>query len=566
MIAKIGLLAVLLLGMAHGPTRAGPLEDGLAAYHRRDFATALRHWRPLAEQGNANAQFNLGFMYGHGAGVSQSSADAMKWYRLAADQGLVDAQFNLGLMYQNGQGVPQNYPEAARWHRKAADQGHASAGVMMAIFFAEGRGVPQDDAVAMTWARWSAERGNADAQFIAGRGYQHGKGVGQDLAEAARWYRKAAEQGNADAQETLGRMYEYGEGVRRDGAEGLRWSRMAADQGHASAQYIIGLWHFTGRNVRQDYAEAARWYRKAAEQGHPVAQMGLAFLYESGDGVPQDFIQAHKWYNLSASQNMRERLAKRMTVAQIAEAQRLASAWQPRRKAVFDPNLPWEFEQAPAAELRLASTGSGFFVTLDGHVLTNAHVLKGCKTVQTRRADGDGAEARVVATSLGDDLALLKVEKRQATAVAFRNGPPARQGEGVTVYGFPLTGLLASTGNLTIGHLTALSGPRDDPRLLQISAAIQQGNSGGPVFDSRGNVVGVVVSKLDALAVAGATGDIPQNINFAIKASVATNFLEAQGIAYLLASGTAELATTAIVARARATTVRVDCLKPAFPR
>jgi TPR repeat protein len=104
--------ALLLVLSFNAPLAAGPWEDGSAAADRGDYATALRLWHPLADQGHADAQSNLGVMYDNGHGVPQNYAEAMKWYRLAANQGSANAQFNLGVMYANGHGVPQNYGEA----------------------------------------------------------------------------------------------------------------------------------------------------------------------------------------------------------------------------------------------------------------------------------------------------------------------------------------------------------------------------------------------------------------------------------------------------------------------
>jgi len=122
----IFLAALLMLSFA-APAAAGPFEDGIAAYDRGDFATALRLMRPLAEQGYASAQHNVGIIYGDGQGVPQDYAEAMKWFRKAAEQGDVTAQHNLGIMYANGQGVPQDYAEAMRGFRMAADKGNADA-------------------------------------------------------------------------------------------------------------------------------------------------------------------------------------------------------------------------------------------------------------------------------------------------------------------------------------------------------------------------------------------------------------------------------------------------------
>ncbi len=103
---KLGITAVLMLSFACG-VNAGVFEDGFAAIERGDYAAAYRLWKPLAEQGDADAQYNLGFMYGNGKGVPQDYREAVKWYRKAAEQGLAKAQSNLGFMYGNGKGVPQ---------------------------------------------------------------------------------------------------------------------------------------------------------------------------------------------------------------------------------------------------------------------------------------------------------------------------------------------------------------------------------------------------------------------------------------------------------------------------
>jgi TPR repeat protein len=104
-----GLVLILMLTTA---AAAGPYEDGVRAYQGGNYATALRLWRPLAEQGNALAQFNLGIMYRRGQGVPQDYAEAVKWNRLAAEQGDAEAQYNLGVSYHRGEGVPQDYVQA----------------------------------------------------------------------------------------------------------------------------------------------------------------------------------------------------------------------------------------------------------------------------------------------------------------------------------------------------------------------------------------------------------------------------------------------------------------------
>jgi S1-C subfamily serine protease len=140
---------------------------------------------------------------------------------------------------------------------------------------------------------------------------------------------------------------------------------------------------------------------------------------------------------------------------------------------------------------------------------------------------------------------------------AFKIG--ARVGEGVFAYGFPLAGLLSSSGNFTVGTIASVAGLGDDSRVMQISAPVQPGNSGGPLLDRSGNVVGVVVSKLNALQLAQFTQDLAQNVNFALKASIAANFLEANNIEIRSGSGSDPLDPTEIADRAKQFVVQITC-------
>ena len=143
----------------------------------------------------------------------------------------------------------------------------------------------------------------------------------------------------------------------------------------------------------------------------------------------------------------------------------------------------------------------------------------------------------------------------------FRIGALPRIGEKVVVYGFLLAGFLASSGNLVTGNLSALAGVRNDPRHYQITAPVQPGNSGGPLLDESGRVIGAIVSKLNAARVAKAVGDIPQNVNFAIKGSTAFSFLEANGVAPDFEMETAKKTTPSIAKEAQEFTVQIVCSK-----
>ena len=151
-------LLFLTLGTAWG----GAFEDGLAAAERKDYATAIKFWHPLAEQGHSSAQSNLGIMYANGHGVTQDYKEAVRLYKLAAEQGYAHAQFNLGYMYSEGQGVLQDYKEAVRLYGLAAEQGYARAQTNLGVMYANGQGVLQDYARAHMWYNLASSTGDAN--------------------------------------------------------------------------------------------------------------------------------------------------------------------------------------------------------------------------------------------------------------------------------------------------------------------------------------------------------------------------------------------------------------------
>ena len=176
------------------------------------------------------------------------------------------------------------------------------------------------------------------------------------------------------------------------------------------------------------------------------------------------------------------------------------------------------------------SSGTGFVVAPD-RVLTNQHVVGGCDRIFIRTHDGRTLPAVPPAkVDAGLDLALLAVPGDPGEILAFRGSPEVRRGESVIAYGFPLPGLLSSDPKLTRGEVNGLNGLGNNPGHYQISAEVQPGNSGGPLLDPQGHIVGVVVSKLHAGNIAKRTGDIPQNVNFAVKGSAAATFLRRAGI------------------------------------
>ena len=323
----------------------------------------VKWYRKGADQGDAQAQFNLGVCYSYGLGVAKDHVEAAKWYRKAAEQGKASAQFGFGGCYAEGECVAQDLDEAAKWYRKAAEQGYDGAKYHLNRL--------NDEVEAVKGYRKGADQGNPKAQFNLGNSYHLGRGVAKDAVEAAKWYRKAAEQGDAeaakslaslnrmtpskgtpatettvttldgvrvvitkkgnvtnvetvgkppaevkviqdlkakavkgdrDAQRDLAMAYGEGEGVAQDYTEAAKWFRKAAEQGDTISQYATGSMCEHGDGVAKDLVEALRWYRKAADQGYARAQFNVGNSYYHGSGVTRNYAEAIKWYRKSAEQ------------------------------------------------------------------------------------------------------------------------------------------------------------------------------------------------------------------------------------------------------------------------
>ena len=156
------------------------LKEGYDALIRKDYTTAMKEYRPLAERGNAEAQYRVGRMYEFGQGVPQDKTQGIAWVRKAAEQNHADAQQELGVIYATGDGVKQDDVQAVAWFRKSATQGDATAQYNLGLLYAKGQGVEKDLAQAIDWWRKSATQGNADAQFKLGLVYHTGQGVAKD--------------------------------------------------------------------------------------------------------------------------------------------------------------------------------------------------------------------------------------------------------------------------------------------------------------------------------------------------------------------------------------------------
>lgn len=407
---------------------------------------------------------------------------------------------------------------------KRAEEGDAVSQAFLGFKYFLGSGVPKNPAEASKWFRLAAEQGNVGAQFQLGEMYARGEGVAKDDFQAIKWYRLAADLGDAIAQRQLGVMYARGRGVDPDDVEAARWFRRAAEQGNADAQTRLGMMHDMGLGVARDDSEAVKWYRRAADQGDVDAQYQLAAKHFLGEGTPQDFVQAYAWASIAAAngdakaRELRDDASDVMTREQIAEAQALSKSFKPR------VSVPGSTVPVPDHRATTYATGTGFFVASDGYLITADHVIAQGTQFRVRTQRGEFS-ARVVRRDPANDLAVLKVEGTFATLHVLGSGR-LRPADRVSTTGFPNPRLQGFAPKFSGGEVAALSGPGDDPRFIQISVPIQPGNSGGPLVNSAGAVVGVVTGKLDSIKTLNVTGQIPENVNYAIKGTILLGLLE----------------------------------------
>ena len=452
-----------------------------------------------------------------------------------------------------------DYQTAYAEFLRLAQTGDSNAETALGILYDDGHGVPKDQRMAVTWYRKAAEAGNPQAQLNLGTHYEQGQGVEQDYAAALDWYRKAAELGYAPAQVAVGSMYYRGRGVPQDKKQANAWFQRAAEQGNASAQQNLANAFYFGDGAEINYAEAFKLYQGAAAQGFGDSQYNLGVMYEKGQGVPKDAAKAYFWWLLASAREVpdaarnRDRVEKSLTPAQRTEAQTAARKWKPVVQATASTPVTNPARGAPRGQKSEPDvTGTAFRITPTYYV-TNFRVVHGCQRV---RVNGSQSAERKAADER-NDLALLSVPASSGATAIIRIGR-INLGEQVTAIGFPPAGGVSSSLNVASGKVSGLSGPQGDTTFVQISAAVQLGNS-GPVFDASGGVLGVAEGKPNAAGLAQATGDIPQSVSFAITSNTLQGFLNANGVDFDTAGLGVAMPSGQVVASAKDVVALVEC-------
>ena len=278
---------------------------------------------------------------------------------------------------------------------------------------------------------------------------------------------------------------------------------------------------------RGDHARALAELQPLAEAGNSRAQWALGHMYRRGLGIPKDPVLAERW---------RKRSVEGL-LGPVSAKQRSA--------------------QKPA---QVTGRGSGFVVNDRGQVMTNHHVVEKCARIQVR-SGRKTARAKLAAADSLADLAVLNLSAPLTDRPAlFRRPRGAALGEQVLIAGYPLQGLLSHEMHVAVGIVSALAGPRGDRRLIQIGTQVQPGNSGGPVLDRAGRVIGVVAGVLPPEDARRAGAISHPQISFAIRGELVGSFLDRTGIAYRAVERKAT-DTGALAARAEGFTVVVECIR-----
>lgn len=521
-----------------------------------------------ASSEDSEAQFKLGIMYTKGENVGKDDVKACALFQKSASHGNAKGQFAIATCYEYGKGLSKDLNKAIEYYQKSADQNNPDALFNLGFMFIGGRGVPKDVVKGLElWGRSADNGGELAIGFLSSGYYQGNLIVPKDIAKALEFNRKYAERGSATAQLKLGLMYAFGDGVSKDDQKALEWYQKAAAQGDSEAQYRLGIVYVLGYGVPKDSSIAFEWFKKSAAQGNKSSQRFLGKHYADGLGTPKDSVLAYAWMNLAATgllgdqDAVQERSFLELVLSsdELGEAQRLSSSWKLGKILVRESGLTNIAKPSVAGALVKTSTGTLFMVSKFGHAISNYHVVGSCAELRIQGREG---VAKLLTDDKINDLALVQVQGAVKDFANIASDPgKIRQGEDVIVFGYPLSAVLSSGGNLTPGIVSALTGLGNNTNQIQITAPIQPGSSGSPVMNKKGDVVGVVSMKLSDEKMAKATGQVGQNINFAISGQTLKTFLDTHKVPLTSSLFSFEKNSAALGDEARKWTMVVECWK-----
>jgi TPR repeat protein len=310
------ILIATFIFFAKDVTAEVKFSEGYEAAQQGNFSKAISIWQPLAEQGDADAQYTLAWMFESGKGVKADLDKAIYWYKKSSQQGNLAAQYVLATLYEKGAGVTQNSNEAFSYYMLAAKQGDPTSQYQIGYYFQHAIGTAQNNQQSLIWYNKAAQQGHINSQIALGELYQTGQGVEVDYKKSTEWYQKAATQHNAIAQYHLASLHEQGLGVKQDYGKAIALYKSSASSNYSPSAYKLGLIYEKGQGVDIDFDQAIIWFQQAALQGDTDAQLKLGHLAEQGNGTEKDIQKAIEWYQQASR---RDRAEAYYLLAQIYE-------------------------------------------------------------------------------------------------------------------------------------------------------------------------------------------------------------------------------------------------------
>ncbi|MEA2080169.1 MAG: tetratricopeptide repeat-containing serine protease family protein [Pseudomonadota bacterium] len=355
---------------------------------------------------------------------------------------------------------------------------------------------------------------NADAFQIGWAAYERG-----DYAQAVDSWLPLAQQGNVSVQINLAVMYDHGTGVTQDIERALSWYQVAAHQGSAIAQYNLGLFLADRNLVTTDDEDGLYWLFKAAAQNYADAQYQLGLMYAEGVAGQAKTADAPQWLyqagvNYLSSGDTNGARSAVTALQEISSAYKLSLQLESQLAEQSKP-LQQNFDDTPESGV---STGTAWS-TASGYAVTNHHVVSGKQSIVLVDSQGEEIPATVAASDELNDIALLSVgDPARLPAALPLACASAQLGSSVFTIGFPRVDIMGTTPKLSLGIISSVNGLYDDPASYQISVPVQPGNSGGPLLNMQGEVVGLITSMLGTVESANGKTRPIANINYALKA------------------------------------------------
>jgi uncharacterized protein len=466
------------------------VEQCKKAFDAKDYDSAYTVCLIAAEKGDAGGQYNIGYMFFNGVGVKQDYAMAASWYRKAAEQGNDVAQMGLGLLYDKGWGVKQDSAEAASWFQKSTE-----------TVYPDFYGSFSPAIIAL---KSLAEMGFSAAQYELATKYLDGHGVDKNRRSAEKWLFHSVSNNDKNEKSIELIEREFGWHCIPAGKSGcIDLINKPSIKHDKNLSWYWSRSTFTKIPKSLDKAETA--YMLVSFNNYCVMNCNNRTLGNKSIGIFDE--------NLDSVRNI---------IIKNDEIEFKPLEPDTYADRLFDYVCGTGNGPKKDANDKETSLGTGWPVQ-PGYIVTNQHVINGKNKITVISNTGKKFSAKLLLEDTVNDLALLQVNEPQKLPPALPLAKSStKTGAKVFTIGYPHPDMMGAKPKLTEGIINAVTGYMDDPRTLQISVPVQGGNSGGPLLNMNGEVIGIVTSKLSAVKIFNWTGDLPQNVNYAVKAPYLT--------------------------------------------